>query len=97
MRSIHLISPGLTSYNIVKPSFKLKMCAHVSARSLQSCLTLYNPMDYSSPGSSVHGIFHARILEWVAMPSSRGSSRLRGGALVPVAPVFAGRFFIPES
>ena len=43
----------------------------------QSCLTLCDPMDYSPPGSSVHGILQARILEWVAMPSSRGSSQLR--------------------
>ena len=40
----------------------------------QSCLTLGDPMNYSPPGSSVHRIFQARILEWVAMPSSRGSS-----------------------
>ena len=40
----------------------------------QSCLSLCNPIDYSSPGSSVHGILQARILEWVAKPSSRGSS-----------------------
>ena len=44
---------------------------------LQSCLTLCNPMDCSPPGSSVHGILQARILEWVAMPSSRGSSQPR--------------------
>ena len=41
---------------------------------LQSCLTLYNHVDYSPPGFSVHGILHAETLEWVAMPSSRGSS-----------------------
>ena len=41
--------------------------------SLQLCPTLCDPMDYSSSGSSVHGILQARILEWVAMPSSRGS------------------------
>ena len=41
----------------------------------QSCLTLRNPMDCSAPGSSVHGILQARILEWVAMPFSRGSSQ----------------------
>ena len=41
---------------------------------LQLCSTLCNPMDYSLLGSSVHGILQARILEWVAMPSSRGSS-----------------------
>ena len=40
----------------------------------QSCLTLCNPMDCSLPGSSVHGILQARILEWVAIPFSRGSS-----------------------
>ena len=41
---------------------------------LQLCLTLYSPKDCNAPGSSVHGIFQASILEWVAMPSSRGSS-----------------------
>ena len=41
----------------------------------QSCLTLYNPMDCSTPDSFVHGILHARILDWVAMPSSMGSSQ----------------------
>ena len=40
----------------------------------QLCLTLYDPMDYSTPGSSVPGILQARILEWVAIPFSRGSS-----------------------
>ena len=39
-----------------------------------SCSTLWNPMDCSPPGSSVHGILQARILEWVAISSSRGSS-----------------------
>ena len=50
---------------------------HMSAKSLQSCLTLCTPMDCSPPDSSVHGILQARILEWVALPSSRGSSRPR--------------------
>ena len=40
----------------------------------QSCPTLCNPTDYSLPGSSVHGIFQARVLEWVAIAFSRGSS-----------------------
>ena len=39
----------------------------------QFCLTLCDPMDCSLPGSSVHGILQARILEWVAISSSRGS------------------------
>ena len=48
------------------------MC--VSAKLLQSCPTLCDPMDYSPQSSYVHGILQARILEWVAMPSSRGSA-----------------------
>ena len=40
----------------------------------EECQTLFDPMDCSPPGSSVHGILQARILEWVAMPSSRRSS-----------------------
>ena len=43
----------------------------------QSCPTLCDPMDYSPPGFSVHGIFWARILEWVAISFSRESSRPR--------------------
>ena len=42
---------------------------------VQSCLNLCDPMDCSPPGSSVHRILQARILEWVAIPSSRGSSQ----------------------
>ena len=42
-----------------------------------SCATLCDPVDCSPPGSSVHGILQAGILEWVAMPSSRGSSQPR--------------------
>ena len=56
----------------------------------QSCPTLCDPMDCSPPGSSVHGILQARILEWVAMPSSRGSSQPRD--LTGVSCI-AGRFF----
>ena len=52
-------------------------CVH--AKSLQLCLTLCNPVDCSLPESSVHGILQARILKWVAMPSSRGSSQPRDG------------------
>ena len=40
----------------------------------QSCLTLCDPTDYSLPGFSAHGILQARILEWVVVPSFRGSS-----------------------
>ena len=48
-----------------------KYALGMRAKSLQQCLT---PYDCSPPGSSVHGILQARILEWSAMPSSRGSS-----------------------
>src|SRR5574340_309044 len=44
---------------------------------VQSCPTLWDPMDCSLPGSSVHGIFQARVLEWVAISFSRGSYQLR--------------------
>ena len=44
---------------------------------IQSCLTPCDPMDYSPPGSSVHGTLQTRILEWVAKPSTRGSSQPR--------------------
>ena len=47
------------------------------AKSLQLFLTLCDLIDCSLPGFSVHGILQARILEWVARPSSRGSSQLR--------------------
>ena len=53
------------------------VCVHTHAKSLQSCPTLCNPMDCSLPGSCVHGILQARILVWVAMPSSRGSFQPR--------------------
>ena len=49
------------------------------AKSLQSCPALYNPMDYSPSGSSVHGTLQARTLEWIAISSSRGSSQLKDG------------------
>ena len=47
------------------------------AKSLQLCPALCDPMDCSPPGSSVHGIPQARIPEWVAMPSSKGSAQCR--------------------
>ena len=53
------------------------MCAYMCAKWLQLCLTLCHPMDCSLPESSVHGIFQARIMKWVAMTSSRRSSKPR--------------------
>ena len=50
-----------------------------AAKSLQSCLTLWDPMDCSLPGSFVHGDSPGWILEWIAMPSSRASSQPKDG------------------
>ena len=64
-------------------------CAALSSVA-QTCLTLGDPMDCSPPGSSVHGILQAGILEWAAMPSSRGSSQPRDRTQVSST---TGRFF----
>ena len=56
--------------SILRKTLKVKV-------KLLSCVQLCNPMDYSLPGSTVHGIFQARILEWVAIAFSRRSSRSR--------------------
>ena len=61
---------------------------------IQSCPTLCDLMDCSPPGLSVHGILQARILEWVAMLSSRGN--LPNSGIEPtslVSPALAGGFF----
>ena len=58
--------------------------------SFQWCLTLCDPRDCIRPGSSAHGILQTRILEWVAIPFSRGSSQPRGHTWVSC---IAGRFF----
>ena len=63
-----------SSVYIVLQSRRLALLC-VSVKLLQLCLTLCNPMDYHLPSSSVHGILQARILEWVAIFSSKGTSR----------------------
>ena len=68
----------------------LEQCVH--AKLLQSCPTLCDPMDCSPPGSSVHGIFQARVMEWAVISFSRGSSRPRGQTRVSS---IAGRFIPP--
>ena len=65
------------------------MCVLVA----QSCPTLCNSMDCSSPGSCLHGLLQARILEWVAIPFSRGSSQPRDQTQVFC---MAGRLFTTE-
>ena len=58
------------------------------------CLTLCDPKDCSPPGSSVRGVFQARMLEWVAISSSKGSSRSRDRTHISCVkiPAVAGRF-----
>ena len=76
--------PSLLSSHQVYP-----LCMH--AQSLQLCLNLLDPMDCSPPGSSLHEILQTRILEWVAMPSSKESSQPRDWIQVSR---IAGEFFI---
>ena len=54
-------------------------------------------MDCNPPASSVHGILQARILQWVAMPSSRGSSQPKDGTRVSYGSCIVGRFFTAKS
>ena len=71
----------------------LTACLRLHAKSLQSYLTLCNPIDYRPPDSSVQGILPARILEWVAVPSSWGSSRPKGWTRDLKSPALGGGFF----
>ena len=63
--------------DIINKILTLYTAAAAAAKSLQSCPALCDPIDSSPPGSPVPEILQARILEWVAMPSSRGSSQPR--------------------
>ena len=71
---------------------KLKTWTCACVQSLHSCLTLCDPV-----GFSVHGIFPTRMLEWVAMPSSRGSSPPRDRTHISCMSCIAGGFFTAES
>ena len=69
---------------------------HAHVLSCLSSPALCASMDYSLAGSPVHGILQARILDWVAMPSSRGSSQSRDQILISCVFCLAGRFFAAE-
>ena len=73
--------------------FSLVSDACVHTESFPSCLTLCDRMVCSPPDSSTHGILQASVLEWVAMPSSRGSPRHRDGTHVSCSSCIAGGFF----
>ena len=66
-------------------------CISVHAKSLQSCPSLCYAMDCSPSGPFIHGIFQARILEWVAMPFSTGSSQPRDWTRISC---ISSRFFL---
>ena len=70
--------------------------ACIGAQSLQLCLILCDPTDWSLPGSSVHGILQARILEWIAMCSFRGFSRPNVELISLTSPALAGGFFTAD-
>ena len=65
------------------------------AKSFQPPLTLCNPIDCSPPGSSVHGMLQARILEWLAMPFSRGSSGPRDGTHISYVSCIGKQVLLP--
>ena len=74
----------------------IKSLCCMSVLVAQLCVTLCDPIDYSLPGSSLHGILQARILEWVAMPFPRGSSWPRDQTCGSWGYCSAGRFFTAE-
>ena len=69
---------------------------NVNAKSFQSCPTLCSPADCSPPWFSVHVILQARMLEWVAMLSSRESFQHRNRNSISYGSWFAGKFFTTE-
>ena len=73
---IELVFPALASgFFTTEPPGKFPLHYEKESVVTQSCPTLCNPMDYSPPGSSVHGVLQARILKWIAIPFFRKSSR----------------------
>ena len=77
-----LLEHQSSSVSLLQRLFQTEVCA----KSLQLCLILCDAMDSSPPGSSVHRILQVRILEWVVMLSSRGSSWPRDWAHVSYTP-----------
>ena len=89
----------LTHVGYIQRSKLYSLCMHACmyAKSLQLCPTQCNSMDCRPPGSSVHGILQARILECVAMPSSRVCSQPRNLTHISCISCTAGWFFIAET
>ena len=83
----------MITYSFFAFVWLISLSMYMHAKSLQPCLTLCDPVDCSPPCSSVHRILWARILEGVAMPSSRGSLQRRDWTRVPC---IEGGFFLNE-
>ena len=81
-------------HKLVKRRYLIINLVHV--HSLQSCLTLCDPTEFSSLSFSIHGITQARILEWIAIPFSRGSFWFTGRPHVSFVSCIADGFFITE-
>ena len=80
---LHDVLHWLDSHQISEAlQLSVCVCVCVCVWITQSCLTLCDPTNCSPPGFSVHGILQARILEWIAIPFSRGSSQPRDRTLV---------------
>ena len=90
-----LIQAILTEDEKLRPGLHWELEKEKESEVTQSCPTLCNPMDCSLPGSSIHGIFRARILEWVVISSSRRSSQPRDWSLVSF--IVGRRFTMWES
>ena len=71
---LHYLKTHSSSLSVFYINLKPSSSVYNISEVAQSCPTLCDPVDCSPPGSSLHGILQARILEWAAMPSSRGSS-----------------------
>ena len=89
LRSTALVGKFFITSNTWEAQYIICVCTSES-EAAQSCPTLCDPVDYSPPGSSIHGILQARMLKWVAIFFSRGSSWPRDQT--PVSCI-AGRFF----
>ena len=91
-----LLSQGTCFYTRGSLKFSLSYLVGAAAKSLQSCRTLFDPLDGSPPGSPVPGILQARTLEWAAISFSRGSSNPGIEPMSLSSPALTGKTVTPE-
>ena len=96
-----LVIPATTAITITTTITRIRRSSVTNGfywgRYAQSCLTLCDPTDCSSPGFSVHGIFLVQILEWIAISSSRGPFWSRDRNCVSCVSCITGGFLTTES